>query len=414
MQKDSSPSVHIPFNKPYLTGKELSYISMAHLNGKLAGDGAFTKRCQTWLENHGKTSRALLTHSCTAALEMAAILCDVGPGDEIIMPSYTFVSTANAFVSRGAIPVFVDVRPDTLNLDESKIEAAITARTKAIVPVHYAGVACDMDKIMSIANAHALFVIEDAAQALLSRYRGQQLGTIGHLGCFSFHETKNVICGEGGALMVNDPKLVERAEIIREKGTDRSKFLRGEIDKYTWRDIGSSFLPGELIAAFLWAQMESAEEITRRRLQIWARYDAAFSTFDRNFVPPTIPFECTHNAHMYYLLNRTPIPRDELINELKSLGIHALFHYVPLHTSPFGKSVSNVKKNLPVTDRVSAELIRLPLYVELSTDEQNYIIDSLKRILKPAIKTKTRASLHSDIEINNKKKRIQFPSPLAA
>lgn len=412
MEKDTLKSIHIPFNKPYLTGRELSYISMAHLNGKLAGDGTFTKRCQSWLEGHGNTQRALLTHSCTAALEMAAILCDIGPGDEIIMPSYTFVSTANAFVARGATPVFVDIRPDTLNLDESKIEAAITERTKAIVPVHYSGVACDMDKIMSIAHAHGLYVIEDAAQALLSRYKGQQLGTIGHLGCFSFHETKNVICGEGGALMVNDPELVERAEIIREKGTDRSKFLRGEVDKYTWRDIGSSFLPGELIAAFLWAQMESAEEITRRRLQIWSRYDAAFSTFNENLVPPTIPYDCTHNAHMYYLLNRTSIPRDELINELKLLGIHALFHYVPLHSSPFGMSVRNVKNPLPVTDRVSAELIRLPLYVELSVEEQNYVISSLKRLLQPEGKTKT--SAHVGVRVSDETSRIILPSPIAA
>ncbi len=387
---------------------------MAHLNGKLAGDGAFTKRCQNWLEGYGNTKRALLTHSCTAALEMAAILCDVREGDEIIMPSYTFVSTANAFVSRGATPVFVDIRPDTLNLDESKIEAAITKRTKAIVPVHYAGVACDMDKIMSIANGHGLYVIEDAAQALLSRYKGQQLGTIGHLGCFSFHETKNVICGEGGALMVNDPDLVERAEIIREKGTDRSKFLRGETDKYTWRDIGSSFLPGELIAAFLWAQMESAEEITRRRLHTWARYDAAFSKFDTNVVSPTIPYDCTHNAHMYYLLNRTSIPREELINSLKALGINALFHYVPLHSSPFGMSVSKFKKNLPVTDRISAELIRLPLYVELSIDEQNHVINSLKRILQPEIQKDVQISFPTNTRMINKKKNTPENSPLAA
>lgn len=393
MQSEITPPVHIPFNKPYLTGRELSNIAVAHLNGKLAGDGAFTHRCQAWLEDLGDTHRALLTHSCTAALEMAAILCDVGPGDEVILPSYTFVSTANAFVSRGAVPVFVDIRPDTLNLDDSKIEAAITDRTKAIVPVHYAGVACDMDKIMSIAHAHGLFVIEDAAQALLSRYKGRQLGTIGHLGCFSFHETKNVICGEGGALMVNHSALVERAEIIREKGTDRSRFLRGEVDKYTWRDIGSSFLPGELTAAFLWAQMEGAEEITRRRLQVWARYDAAFSGLDDVLGQPTIPRDCTHNAHMYYLLNRSDLSRDTLIRAMKSRGIHALFHYVPLHSSPFGQMAARSTQPLPVTDNCAANLIRLPMFVELSESEQEYVIDSLMDILGIAPSARVTAKL---------------------
>jgi dTDP-4-amino-4,6-dideoxygalactose transaminase len=370
----------IPFNKPYLTGRELSYIAEAHLNGKLAGDGAFTRRCQGWLEGFG-AEKALLTHSCTAALEMAAILCDIGPGDEVILPSYTFVSTANAFVLRGATPVFVDIRPDTLNIDENLIEAAITPRTRAIVPVHYAGVACEMDTIMAIAEAHGLLVIEDAAQGCMATYKGRALGTIGHLGCYSFHETKNIISGEGGALLVNHPALVERAEIIREKGTDRSKFLRGEIDKYTWTDIGSSYLPGELTAAFLWAQMEGAADITRRRLATWSRYDTAFRDSDARVSTPAIPVDCGHNAHLYYLLNRSGKPRDEIIAGLKALGIHALFHYVPLHSSPYGRRCGAGNAALPVTDRVAAELIRLPLYVELDETQQARVIDAVSGLL---------------------------------
>ena len=373
----------IPFNKPYLTGRELSYIAEAHLNGKLAGDGAFTRRCQGWLEAFG-TRKALLTHSCTAALEMAAILCDLGPGDEVILPSYTFVSTANAFVLRGATPVFVDIRPDTLNIDETLIEAAITPRTRAIVPVHYAGVACEMDAIMAIAEAHGLYVIEDAAQGCMATYQGRALGTIGHLGCYSFHETKNIISGEGGALLVNHPALVERAEIIREKGTDRSKFLRGEIDKYTWTDIGSSYLPGELTAAFLWAQMEGAGEITRRRLAIWERYDAAFRESGTWAATPAVPNACGHNAHLYYLLNRSGKPRDEIIAGMKALGIHALFHYVPLHSSPFGRRCGAAAATLPVTDRVAAGLIRLPLYVELDEAQQQRVIDAITGLMMPA------------------------------
>jgi dTDP-4-amino-4,6-dideoxygalactose transaminase len=273
--------MNIPFNKPYMTGKELWYIAQAHHNGWLAGDGGFTKRCNAWLEQRTGARRALLTHSCTAALEMAAILADFQPGDEVIMPSYTFVSTANAFVLRGAVPVFVDIRPDTLNLDERLIEAAITPRTRAIVPVHYAGVGCEMDTIMAIAQRHKLLVIEDAAQGIMSSYKGRPLGGIGHLAALSFHETKNIIPGEGGALLVNDPELAERAEIIREKGTNRSQFFRGQVDKYTWVDIGSSYLPSELIAAFLWAQMEEADAITERRLNIWRRYHDAFADLER-------------------------------------------------------------------------------------------------------------------------------------
>ncbi len=370
----------IPFNKPHLTGRELSNIAEAHLNAKLAGDGAFTRRCQGWLEQLSPVSKALLTHSCTAALEMAAILCDIGPGDEVILPSYTFVSTANAFVIRGAKPVFVDIRPDTLNIDERLIEAAITSRTRAIVPVHYAGVACEMDRIMEIAEAHGLYVIEDAAQGCMSSYKGRALGTIGHLGCYSFHETKNIISGEGGALMVNHPALVSRAEIIREKGTDRSRFLRGEVDKYTWVDIGSSYLPGEIIAAFLWAQMQCAEEITRKRLAVWSRYDTAFR--GRPWAQtPFVPDACSHNGHLFYLLNRSGKPRDEVIAELRSMGVHTPFHYVPLHSSPFGKTRGENVPHLPVTDRVAATLIRLPLYIDLSQAEQDRVIDAVSSLL---------------------------------
>ena len=375
-------SQQIPFNKPHLTGRELSNIAAAHLNAKLAGDGDFTRLCQGWLERFSPGSKALLTHSCTAALEMAAFLCNVGPGDEVILPSYTFVSTANAFIMRGAKPIFVDIRPDTLNIDERLIEAAITPRTRAIVPVHYAGVACEMDSIMSIAEVHGLYVIEDAAQGCMSSYKGRALGTIGHLGCYSFHETKNIISGEGGALMVNTPALVSRAEILREKGTDRSRFLRGEVDKYTWVDIGSSFLPGELIAAFLWAQMQSAEEITRKRLSIWWRYDAALRSYPWAQTP-FVPGSVGHNGHIFYLLNRSDKPRDEIIAKLKEMGVHAPFHYVPLHSSPFGKTFAAVVPDLPVTDQVAATLIRLPLYIDLSQAEQDAVIEAVCMVMNP-------------------------------
>ena len=283
----------VPFNKPYMTGKELFYIAEAHFNGMLAGDGPFTKKCHRWLEEQTGAQKALLTHSCTAALEMAAILADIQPGDEVIMPSYTFVSTANAFVLRGGVPVFVDIRPDTLNIDETLIEAAITSRTKAIVPVHYAGVACEMDTIMDIARRHNLLVIEDAAQGVLSTYKGKTLGTIGHMGAYSFHETKNVISGEGGALLINDARFIERAEIIREKGTNRSQFFRGQVDKYTWVDVGSSYLPGEVIAAFLWAQLEDASNITARRLAIWEQYHRGLHALERQgrLRRPVVPAE---------------------------------------------------------------------------------------------------------------------------
>ena len=357
----------IPFNKPYMTGKELFYIAEAHFNGMLAGDGPFTKRCHNWLEARTGSEKALLTHSCTAALEMAAMLLDIQQGDEVIMPSYTFVSTANAFVLRGAVPVFVDIRPDTLNIDETLIAAAITPRTKAIVPVHYAGVACEMDTIMDIARRHKLMVVEDAAQGIMSSYKGRPLGSIGHLGCLSFHETKNIISGEGGALLINDAALAHRAEIIREKGTNRSQFFRGQVDKYTWCDIGSSYLPGELIAAFLWAQMEGADEITHRRLAVWNTYHQAFASLEHEGLVrrPITPHGCAHNAHMYYLLLPDLATRTAFIGRMRQKEIAAVFHYVPLHSSPAGARFGRAYGTLPVTVDLADRLVRLPLWVGL-------------------------------------------------
>ncbi len=365
----------IPFNKPYMTGKELWYIAQAHGLGHLAGDGAYSRQCSLWLERTTGSRRALLTHSCTAALEMAAILADIGPGDEVIMPSYTFVSTANAFVLRGGVPMFVDIRPDTLNIDETKIEAAITPRTKAIVPVHYAGVACEMDRIMDIARRHDLLVIEDAAQGLLSTYHGRPLGSIGHLGALSFHETKNIISGEGGALLVNDLELVERAEIIREKGTNRSQFFRGQVDKYTWVDVGSSYLPGEIIAAFLYAQMEEAHGITDRRLALWSRYHEHLAAPEAAgcLRRPLVPAPCRHNAHMYYLLLPDLAARTAFIARLKDDGIHCVFHYVPLHSAPAGRRYARTHGELQVTDGMADRLVRLPLWVGLEEQQAEVI-----------------------------------------
>jgi dTDP-4-amino-4,6-dideoxygalactose transaminase len=359
--------MNIPFNKPYMTGKELWYISQAHASGHLAGDGQFTKKCSGWLELRTGSQKALLTQSCTAALEMAAILADVQPGDEVIMPSFTFVSTANAFVLRGATPVFVDIRPDTLNIDESRIEAAITPRTKVIVPVHYAGVSCEMDTIMEIARRHNLLVIEDAAQGIMSSYKGRPLGSIGHMAALSFHETKNIISGEGGALLINDPRFVERAEMIREKGTNRSQFFRGQVDKYTWVDIGSSYLPGEIVAAFLWAQMEEADAITKRRLDIWANYHQWFTSLEKagKIRRPIVPRECVHNAHMYYLLLPSLDQRTALIESLKSKGIYTVFHYIPLHSSPLGQTVGRAVGDMTNTNNTGDRLLRLPLWLGL-------------------------------------------------
>jgi dTDP-4-amino-4,6-dideoxygalactose transaminase len=372
-----------PFNKPYMTGRELRYIAESHAMGQLAGDGPFTRRCHQWIEQQSGTQKALLTHSCTAALEMAALLLDIAPGDEIIMPSYTFVSTANAFVLRGGVPVFVDIRPDTLNLDETKIEAAITKKTRAIVPVHYAGVACEMDAILTIAAEHKLAVVEDAAQGVMASYKGRALGSFGALGCYSFHETKNVISGEGGALLVNDPALVARAEIIREKGTDRSRFLRGQVDKYTWQEVGSSFLPGELIAAFLWAQLEDAASITAARLAVWEHYHALLAPLEAQgkLRRPIIPAACAHNAHMYYVLLPSAQERLAVLQHLRDAGIDALFHYVPLHSSPAGLKYGRAHGDLTLTDDLAARVVRLPLWIGLSQDEQAAIV----RLLQDAL-----------------------------
>jgi dTDP-4-amino-4,6-dideoxygalactose transaminase len=367
--------MNIPFNKPYMTGKELVYIAEAHANNMLAGDGPFTKRCHLWLEQKTGCHKALLTHSCTAALEMAAILADIQLGDEVIMPSYTFVSTANAFVLRGATPVFVDIRPDTLNIDETLIEAAITPRTKAIVAVHYAGKACEMDTIMTIAERYRLLVIEDAAQGVLASYRGRALGSIGHLGCYSFHETKNIIAGEGGALLINDPSLAERAEIIREKGTNRSEFFRGQVDKYTWVDVGSSYLPGEIIAAFLWAQMEEAYTINARRMEIWNHYHEAFKALESSgrLRRPVVPDGGSHNAHMYYLLLRDLHDRTTFINGMKAQNVNCVFHYVPLHSSAYGRQLGRVSGKLRVTEDLANRLVRLPLWVGLEGHQYSVI-----------------------------------------
>jgi len=344
----------------------------------MAGDGAFTKKCQTWLESNIRTRKALLTHSCTAALEMAAILADIQPGDEVIMPSYTFVSTANAFVLRGAVPVFVDIRADTLNIDESLIEEAITNKTRAIVPVHYAGVACEMDAIMDIAHRHNLLVIEDAAQGIMSTYKGRPLGSIGHMATLSFHETKNIISGEGGALLVNDPNLADRADIIREKGTNRSQFFRGQVDKYTWVDIGSSYLPSEIVAAFLLAQTEEATHITQRRMKIWDTYHSKLCSLEREELirRPVIPPECVSNAHMYYILLPDAKHRTKLISKLKEQGIHTVFHYIPLHSSPAGSRFCHTKIKLPVTDNIAVRLLRLPLWLGLE-EHQRSVTDAL-------------------------------------
>lgn len=366
----------IPFNKPFIIGKELFNIAQAVIDGHLAGDGIFTKKCHDWLQNHLHCQRAMLTHSCTAALEVAAMLCDIQPGDEIILPSFTFVSTANAFVLRGAIPVFIDIRPDTLNINEKLIEAAITKKTKAIVPVHYAGVSCEMDNILAIAKKHHLYVIEDAAQAILSEYKGQKLGTIGNLGCLSFHETKNVISGEGGALLINDERLIQRAEIIREKGTNRSRFFRGEVDKYTWVDIGSSYLPSELIGAFLYAQLEHAATITQERIRICQQYSVLLSPLE---TAGRIRL-CSHisNGHLFYLLTRSLEERTQLMQYLKQSGIGAVFHYIPLHSSPAGQKYGRVSGDMNVTNEISDTLLRLPVYYGINDSDIEYVVNKIQ------------------------------------
>ena len=373
----------IPFNKPFLTGSESQNISEAHLRGQLAGDGHFTNLCSHWLESYLGSEKVLLTHSCTAALEMAAILCDIKPGDEVIMPSYTFVSTANAFVLRGAVPVFVDISEETMNIDEDQIIHAISGKTKAIVVVHYSGVSCDMDKILDIAETHGLLVVEDAAQGIMASYKGKPLGSMGHFGCFSFHETKNIVSGEGGAISINDPQFVERAEIIREKGTNRSKFFRGEVDKYSWVDIGSSYLPGEIVSAVLWAQLQKADEITNQRMQIWQTYDSQLNLGDGNYMPrkQQIPSYAGHNAHMYYLILPSQKERDEFINLMKQKEIHCVFHYVPLHLT--SNTNLNFKKTgmLSNTEEMASRLVRLPLWLGVE-QHLSYIIEGCNEIFK--------------------------------
>jgi dTDP-4-amino-4,6-dideoxygalactose transaminase len=376
----------IDFNVPPFIGKELEYIRQAVSNKKICGDGPFTQKCSELIETKFRIRKVLLTTSCTHSLEMAAILCDIKEGDEVIMPSFTFVSTADAFVMRGAKIVFVDIRPDTMNIDEKLIEAAITKRTKAIVPVHYAGVSCEMDAINEIAKKYNLFVVEDAAQGVMSEYKGKALGTLGDFGCYSFHETKNYSMGEGGCICIENDKYVERAEIIREKGTDRSKFFRGQVDKYTWVDIGSSYLPSELNVAYLFAQLEEAEMINDNRLNNWnLYYNGLKEVAEKNLIDlPHVPNECKHNGHMFYIKAKDLAERAQLIEFLKSNGIWAVFHYIPLHSSPNGLRCSTFHGEDRYTTRESERLVRLPLYYGLKEDEVMYIVSKVKEFYKRA------------------------------
>ncbi len=369
----------IPFNKPFIAGKELYYIAQAVTYGNIAGDGHFTEACSRLLEERFGVGKVLLTPSCTAALEMAAMLCGLGPGDEVIMPSYTFVSTANAVVRVGARPVFVDIRPDTLNIDDGLIEDAITEHTKAIWPVHYAGVGCEMDRIMNIARKHDLKVVEDAAQGVNAFFDGRALGSIGQLGTYSFHETKNYICGEGGALCINDPALIERAEIIRDKGTNRQKFFRGEVDKYTWVEVGSSYVPSEIASAFLYGQLEMLDEIAARRRSIYEVYRRGLEPLEADGLLrlPHIPQECASNYHMFYVLLPDQQTRDHLMGHLKERGIHVVFHYIPLHSSPMGHKFGYADDDFPVTEELSGRLLRLPFYYEITEAEQMRVVETL-------------------------------------
>ena len=371
----------IPFNRPPYVGAEKQYISMAIDNHKICGDGEFTKKCNSWIEEKTGTKKALLTTACSTALDMAAILADVKQGDEVILPSYTFVSTANAFVLRGATLVFVDSRPDTQNINENLIEEAITERTKVIAPVHYAGVGCEMDSIMNIAKRHNLTVVEDAAQGVMSTYKGKALGSIGDYGCYSFHETKNYSMGEGGALLIRDEAAVDRAEIIREKGTDRSKFLKGVIDKYTWVDMGSSYLPSEINAAYLYAQLEMADEINNNRRAGWNMYYEMLSEVaEKGFIElPFVPAECEHNAHMFYLKTKDMEERTELATYLKEQGVLATFHYVPLHSAPAGKKFGRFHGEDKYTTNTFERLLRLPMYYGLEADDIEYVCEKVKR-----------------------------------
>jgi dTDP-4-amino-4,6-dideoxygalactose transaminase len=376
----------IVFNRPYTTGNEHRYIEQAIQNLHLSGNGAFAAQCNDWLRRQTGAAASLLTHSATGALEMAMLLCELGPGDEVLMPSFTFVSTANAAVLRGATPVFVDIREDTLNLDETLLEHALTSRTKAIVAVHYAGVGCEMDTICAFAERHGLVVVEDAAQALCATYKDRALGGIGQLGALSFHETKNIMCGEGGALLVAGEELAARAEVLQEKGTNRRNFFRGAVDKYTWVDVGSSFLLSEINAAFLWAQLEAAAEITAERRSIWSRYHAGFEQLERDGLArrPVVPPECGHNGHLYYLLLADRRVRDAVIAGLREREIQAVFHYVPLHSSPAGEAFGRPAGALPVTDAVSDRLVRLPLWAGLSADATDRVIDGVHAAIADA------------------------------
>lgn len=367
------------FNHPPFVGKEIEYVTKAINNYHISGDGEFTKKCSNWIEANTGISKALLTTSCTHAIEMAALLSDIKPGDEVIMPSYTFVSTADAFVLRGAKVVFVDIRPDTMNIDENLIEEAITDKTKAIVPVHYAGVSCEMDTIMDIARRHNLLVIEDAAQGVKSSYKGRALGSIGDFGCFSFHETKNYSMGEGGAILIKNEDMIEPAEIIREKGTNRSKFFRGQIDKYTWVDAGSSYLPSELNAAYLYAELEEADKIFDDRMNSWNRYDALLADLRETgkIDTPFIPEECMHNAHMYYIKAQNLEERTKLIDFLKSKGILAVFHYVPLHSAPAGRKYGRFNGEDRYTTKESERLVRLPLYYGLTEEDCSLVCEAI-------------------------------------
>jgi dTDP-4-amino-4,6-dideoxygalactose transaminase len=371
----------IKFNVPPYVGTELSYIQDTIENHKISGDGTYTKKCNEWIEERTGTSKALLTTSCTHSLEMAALLCDIQPGDEIIMPSYTFVSTADAFVLRGAKIVFVDIRPDTMNIDETLIERAITRKTKAIVPVHYAGVACEMDTIMDIARRKNLYVVEDAAQGVMSTYKGKALGAIGDFGCYSFHETKNYSMGEGGALLIKNPDLIENAEIIREKGTNRSKFYRGQIDKYTWVDHGSSYLPSELNAAYLYAQLELADEINNKRLRMWQQYYEGFQELQEQgrLERPVVPEGCEHNAHMFYIKVKDIEERTQLIHYLAEQDISSVFHYIPLHSAPAGRRFGSFFGEDIYTTRESERLLRLPMHYNLELEEVNRVVEVINQ-----------------------------------
>ena len=370
----------IAFNNPPFVGKELEYIKEAVDSGKLCGDGMFTKKCSEWMRERFSVNHVLLTTSCTHALEMASYLCDLKPGDEVIMPSYTFVSTADAFVLRGAVPVFVDIHPETMNIDERLIEAAVTEKTRAIVPVHYAGVSCEMDTILEIASRYGLAVVEDAAQGMMSTYKGRALGTIGDFGCLSFHETKNFSMGEGGCLFIKNPEVIEQAEIIREKGTNRSKFFRGEIDKYTWVDAGSSYLPSELNAAYLWGQLEEASLIAEDRLRAWKRYyEALLPLRDAGKIElPVIPPECQHNGHIFYIKAKDLEERTELLSYLKENGVGAVFHYIPLHSAPAGKKYGRFVGEDRYTTKESERLVRLPMYYGITEEETVFVVEKIK------------------------------------